>query len=286
MKEPMDPHRLPIGRLVAASSVALVALIVLLNAFVQIPAGHIGVVTQFGAATGQEFPAGLHVKVPLVQDVIDFDTKTQVDTVDINDAASSDLQTINGPVALNYNLDPRYVSLIYRTIGPNYDAVILDPNFQGLVRTVISHFTAQEIITKRALATQEAEAVLKARLAPSHIVVTGLNLVNLHFSAAFEQAVEQKVVAQQRLAQIGYEAQQKVTQAHADAQARIERAQGEAQGILLEAHANATAQKLQLQTLTPLYLQLQALKQWDGHLPTYTGSAGPLPFIGATPGAR
>ena len=71
-------------------------------------------------------------------------------------------------------------------------------------------------------------------------------------------------------------------QAHADAQARIERAQG----ILLEAHANAKAQKLQQQTLTPLYLQLQALKQWDGHLPTYTGSAGPLPFIGATPGAR
>ena len=143
MKERMQPQRLPIGRLVAALSAALVALIVLLNAFVQIPAGHIGVVTQFGAATGQEFAAGLHVKVPLMQDVIDFDTKTQVDTVDINDAASSDLQTINGPVALNYNLDPRYVSLIYRTIGPNYDAVILDPNIQGLVRTVISRFTAQ-----------------------------------------------------------------------------------------------------------------------------------------------
>ena len=76
----------------------------------------------------------------------------------------------------------------YRTIGPNYDAVILDPNMQGLVRTIISRFTAQEIITKRALATQQAEAVLKARLASSHIVVTGLNLVNLHFSAAFEQA--------------------------------------------------------------------------------------------------
>ena len=42
----------------------------------------------------------------------------------------------------------------------------------------------------------------------------------------------------------------------------------------------------QQQARTSLDLQLQALKQWDGHLPTYTGSAGPLPFIGATPGAK
>jgi hypothetical protein len=42
----------------------------------------------------------------------------------------------------------------------------------------------------------------------------------------------------------------------------------------------------QQQARTSLDLQLQALKQWDGHLPTYTGSAGPLPFIGVTPGAN
>ncbi len=42
-----------------------------------------------------------------------------------------------------------------------------------------------------------------------------------------------------------------------------------------EAHAN----KLKEQSLTPLLIQQQWINQWDGKLPVYTGNSGPLPFI-------
>ena len=41
----------------------------------------------------------------------------------------------------------------------------------------------------------------------------------------------------------------------------------------------------QATTLTPEYLQLQAISKWNGQLPQYLTPNTPLPFIGTTPTA-
>ncbi len=57
----------------------------------------------------------------------------------------------------------------------------------------------------------------------------------------------------------------------------------EAETALIVAQGLANAQKAQATTLTPEYLQLQAINKWNGQLPQYLTPNTPLPFIGTTP---
>src|SRR6266566_138262 len=62
-----------------------------------------------------------------------------------------------------------------------------------------------------------------------------------------------------------------------------EKARTEAETALIVAQGLANAQKAQATTLTPEYLQLQAINKWNGQLPQYLTPNTPLPFIGTTP---
>ncbi|MGH8142986.1 MAG: hypothetical protein ACREU2_10775, partial [Steroidobacteraceae bacterium] len=53
-----------------------------------------------------------------------------------------------------------------------------------------------------------------------------------------------------------------------------------AQQRVVEAQAQAQAQKLLQQTLTPEIIQQQAIAKWNGVLPQVVGSNGVLPMIG------
>ena len=66
----------------------------------------------------------------------------------------------------------------------------------------------------------------------------------------------------------------------ADAQAKIDAAKagGEAQSITIKAKATADANRIIAASLTPEFVQYEALQRWDGKLPTMTGS-GAIPFV-------
>ena len=53
--------------------IAIILLILILNSIVLIRAGHVGVLTRFGAVTGANFEQGLHFKVPFVEGIHVFD---------------------------------------------------------------------------------------------------------------------------------------------------------------------------------------------------------------------
>ena len=50
--------------------------------------------------------------------------------------------------------------------------------------------------------------------------------------------------------------------------------------MLFRSEGLASAQKAQAQTITPEFLQLQAIQKWNGQLPAYLTPNIPLPFIG------
>ena len=85
----------------------------------------------------------------------------------------------------------------------------------------------------------------------------------VYFSPEYSKSIEQKVIAEQRVKQAEYE----VKQASQEAQAKI----AEAKGL-------AEAQSLQKASLTQEFLQLEAIKKWNGTLPQVVGG-GSVPFI-------
>src|SRR5687767_4497789 len=109
-----------------AIPVAGIVLAALANTAVVVDAGHVGVVTRFGAVTGNIFEQGLNYKIPFADGVWIADVRTQKEQVDAA-AASRDLQEVKTTIALNYHLDARQAATVYREIGPQYKTRIVDP---------------------------------------------------------------------------------------------------------------------------------------------------------------
>jgi regulator of protease activity HflC (stomatin/prohibitin superfamily) len=253
--------------------IAGIALAAIAGAVVIVEAGHVGVVTRFGAVTGARFEQGLNYKIPFAEGVWIADVRTQKEQVDAA-AASRDLQEVKSTIALNYHLDAQKAATVYRDIGPQYKQRIVDPAIQEAFKFTTAQFNAEELITQRETVKQRAREFLRERLGNFNVVVEELNIVVFEFSRAFNDAIEAKQVAAQRVLQ----AENERAKARVDAETRVVAAQGEANAVLVRAKAASEAQQIQRATLSDLYVQFLAVDKWDGRLPSVTGG-GAVPFI-------
>lgn len=258
-------YAIPLGGIVLAA---------LANAAVIVEAGHVGVVTRFGAVTGTRFEQGLHYKMPFVEGVWIADIRTQKEQVDAA-AASKDLQEVKSTIALNYHLDGIKAPDVYRDIGPLYKQRVVDPAIQEAFKFATAQFNAEELVTQRERVKNLARDFLKERLGTFNVIVEELNIVSFEFSRAFNDAIEAKQVAAQRV----LEAQNVRERARVEAETSVIAAQGEANAVLVRARAAAEAQQIQRATLSDLYIQFLAVDKWDGKLPSVTGGSGAVPFI-------
>lgn len=244
----------------------LIVLVVLLLPFTVVDAGEKAVVIRNGAVSRVLDP-GLHGILPIIEGVVTFDTRTQKEQTNA-EAASADLQTVNTTVAVNYNVNPSKVADMYTRLGANYQSTIIDPAIQEVVKATTANYTAEELITKRADVTTKIQSALAERLAPNDIVVTSVSIVNFAFSGSFNAAIEAKVTAEQN----ALAAKNKLDQVQYEAQQRIAQAEGEAKAIQIQAQAINSQGGAD-------YVQLQAIKQWDGKLPAQMIPGSTVPFI-------
>ncbi len=74
------------------------------------------------------------------------------------------------------------------------------------------------------------------------------------------------------------EAQNKVAQSRAEAEQRVAEANGIAQSVLIKAKAQADANRILNESLTPMLIQYEGLQRWNGTLPLMTGG-GAIPMV-------
>lgn len=260
-------------KLAIMGGVLLVLIVVLfaINPVVVVGAGERGVVTNWGAVDQNILGEGIHMRVPFQQSVHKLDVKIQKEQTDAS-AASKDLQNVKATIALNYHLDPNKVANLWQKVGSDYKALIIDPAVQEAVKATTAKYTAEELITKRQEAKDGVKALLTDRLLVDDIVVDEVSIVNFEFSESFNSAIEAKVTAEQdalaaknKLEQVKFEADQRVAQARAEAEA-------------IKIQAEAVTQQGGAD-----YVQLQAIKQWDGKLPQQFIPGQTMPFINLTP---
>jgi regulator of protease activity HflC (stomatin/prohibitin superfamily) len=260
--------KLSIGLIVAAGlAIAAVVIVLIFWPFGIVGAGERGVLLRWGAVTDKVVGEGLYVLVPVMDRVVVMDVKILKEEV-VATAASKDLQTVNSKVALNYHVDPEKVADIYQDIGVDYRVRLIDPALQESVKSTTAKYTAEELITKREQVRDDIRSHLVEKLEPRGILIDDFNIVDFQFSAAFDQAIELKVTAEQsalaaknKLEQIKFEAEQKIAEAR-----------GKAEALRIESAA--------LQS-SPQILELRALEKWDGKLPTVMGD-GTTPFVDVT----
>lgn len=244
--------------------VGILLFIILINIFsffIVINPGERGVLLQLGSVKAVYEP-GLHFQFPLINNVVVMDVRTQK-TEDVVDAASKDLQSINGTVALNYHVDPANVDKLYQGVGLEYASRIITPAIQESVKASTAKYTAEELITKRQAVKEEIRKALEERLSVYNVIVDDLSIVNFSFSEEFNRSIESKQTAEQNALKAGND---------------LKRIQIEAQQSIESAKAQAESIRIQGEALkeTPGLVQLKMVEKWNGQLPVYAGSDGAM----------
>lgn len=238
----IDPTSARLSRrgYIIVGGIALILLFFLL-CYRVVGVGQVGIVTRFGNVN-REWQSGAHIKLPWpIESETRMNVQIQKEQQEAS-AATQDLQTVTTTLALNYHLTPATAGQVFKAIGIDYKTRIIDPVIQEAVKSVTSQYNASELIAQRPKVEAAVFSDLSSKLNARGITVDNASIVNFQFSEAFNQAIEQKQVAQQNAEKAQYDLQ--------------------------TAQLKAQAQQVQAATLTPEYLQLQAIEKWDGHMPS------------------
>lgn len=250
--------------------IVLFVLLLLLNSLQSVPTGYVGIRTRFGKANKDIVQEGLNIQMPIIEKIVLMDCRTQKAEIACS-TASRDLQEVTLKVAVNYNVTVDNAYTIYKNIGINYESIMISPSILESVKSVTAQYTAEELITKRTEVSDKMEDSLKAKIESRGFNVIDFNVTDLDFSAAYNQAIEKKQVAEQEAKQAEYE---------------LEKAKIENEKKIAEAEANAKVMQVQDSSTTENALKLKELEikknfieKWNGVLPsTITGDSA-IPFL-------
>lgn len=251
-------------KLIIIGAAAIFVLVILLNSFTVVQAGHTGVVVTMGSVNEGVLQEGIHFKVPFVQNVVKIDNRIQ--KLEVNtEAFSKDLQSVKTVLAINYRVDTAKSYSIYKNIGADYENVLVVPAVNEVLKAITSQYTAEESVTNRVLISDGLIEGLNKKLNDLGLYITDVNIIDFDFSEAFITAIEEKQVAQQQLLKAETEKQTAITNAQASAEAAKIKAEGDAK-----------ANKLLNDSLTDKVLENKKIDKWNGELPKVSGSGSTI----------
>lgn len=275
---------------IVVASVGFVLLLLVLSSFYTVNQGFTGVVLRNGALVGVAQP-GLGMKVPLIDRVVKFSVKTNSKIYEDVEAYSRDQQLASLTISITYRLLPELVGTIYSDFG-NEEALLnrlVDRRVLELTKTVFGQFNAPEAIQLRASLNQRiSESITQSLSGTQGLIIESIQIEDIAFSAAYENSVEARMMAEvevqkraQELEQQRIQAQIVVTQAQGAADARVAEAKAQAEATILAGDAEAQAIRAKGEALrdNPQLVALITAENWDGKLPTTMVPGSTVPFL-------
>ncbi|WP_027002457.1 SPFH domain-containing protein [Hugenholtzia roseola] len=172
-------------------------------------------------------------------------------------------------VSLNYRVEQEKVVSIFkkyrRTLDELSETVIRNYMRQGF-NTAASRYTAEDLYQKRETFQSDAEKIIRSLLEPEGFKVEQIVILG---TMRLPNSVMQNVEAKVNAKQLSLKKQEELAQAQADAAKKIAETEGYAQSLKIQAEAEAYANKVRQESLTPMLIQQQFIEKWDGKLPIY-----------------
>lgn len=179
--------------LMVAAGAALAALS---NCFTVIPAGSVGVVDFFGTVSDNTLKSGINFVNPLAR-IVKMSIKTQ-EVKEVMDVPSKEGLTVQLEVSLLYHLNPEKAADVYKTVGEEYETVIIEPQFRSVTRGVTASFEAKALYTseREHLSSLLLSEIVKAT-AERGITVESAPLRRVTLPAGLSASIEQKLQSEQ-----------------------------------------------------------------------------------------
>lgn len=225
-----------------------------------IATGEVGIKTTWNKITNVNMKEGIQLKYPW-QKVIKMNIKVQKYENDKSmETSTKDMQVVNSViVSLNYQLDENKVTDMYRKVGEKYDSIVLEPAIQEAIKSAISLYNAEELVTKRSEVSNTILETVSSKVKDYGLNIISVSLKNFDFSDEYNQSIERKTIAEQN----ALTAEQELKTSEANAKKKI-----------IEAQAEADANNIKNSTITEEILTQQFIEKWNGELPKVMGDNG------------
>jgi len=195
-------------RTLGVAILVILAVVIVFSSYTIIGPGQRGVVIFLGnVETGNVLDEGFHLVIPpIARQVVPMDVRTAKLEL-IVDSASRDLQSMTVTGVLNYHVNPEQAALLYQQVGLDYENIIVVPAMHEAIKAATALYRVEDVLSRRAELKNAIQDTLTTRLAETYITVDQFSFANVEFSAEFNQAIEQKQVAEQAALQKEYELQ-------------------------------------------------------------------------------
>lgn len=282
-----------LGVRMTAAAVLLLVIMMGGGGWYTVQQGFRAVILRNGALIGVAEP-GLGFKLPIFDDVMPVSIQENVRIYGGEDrpfeSYSSDQQPATFRISVNYQIPPARVADVYTNFGGEAQMIqrLLDPRVYKSVKNVFGKFNAVTSIQERARLNEAMRKSLEQTLSGSPIQITGLQVEEIHFSEAYEQSVEQRMLAEVEVQKIHQNAAREkvlaeitVIKASAAADAVRAQAKADSDAIRIKGEAEAFAIKARAEALgqNPNLILLTQAERWNGTLPSTMVPGSSVPFI-------
>lgn len=279
----------------SVTGVVILILIIMISVFsVMVEPGYVGIkINKYGSSRGvEDMPivtgkvwynpvTTMIVKYPIFLQTVSW-TKDSEEALGSDEDDSVTINSIEGAyvnvdVGFSYKFDPMKIPEIYSEFR-------VDPKLLtwGYIRNQVRDAFSIEASKMKAvdiMGEGKSGLLVKVKdrlseiLIPKGIIPDTISFIG---KPRLDPNVEASINAVITASNKANEAEQKIRQITFEAKQKTEAAEGEAKAILINAKAQAEANKLIISSITELYIKYLAINKWGGELPKVTGGSIPL----------
>lgn len=202
----------PVFRAIAILVAGLFLVILLLSSVARVDSGNVGVLTLFGRVTGEVLPEGVHLVNPLKAN-----HELSIRTQELKESASvpsSEGLVMNLDTSLIYHLNPEKAAEVYQKIGPEYMAVLVEPNLRAAIREATASHTANALYTgEREMVAKQILDQLSNKLGLRGVLVESVLLRDIQLPATLKSSIESKQQAEQESLAMNFRLQKETQEA-------------------------------------------------------------------------
>lgn len=227
-----------------------------------VPANNVGIKwSAFGGTSSTTLREGISFKSPLDK-VYKIETTVQERTMKGVKVQTKDSQFVESQVNVKFKVNPENAFKVYKGYGTleNLKTNIISNYSQKAIENVVTQYNVIDALGAKkneiySLATKK----LKDMLASEGVELVQLTIKDMNAGDKIEKAIAEEAVAKKRVET----AEQNRLKAKKDAETK-----------LIQAEADAKANKLKEKTITKMIVQQQMIDKWNGELPKVSGNTG------------
>lgn len=261
----------------------------------KVPAGYVGVVYNMnGGVDGEVLTQGWHLVSPtkkvttysigIEQSYLTSDNKGDSPDDDSFNIPTSDGKTVRVNLEFSYRFDEERVAETFVMFkgksGESIKDTFIKPKIVAWTQEVSANYPVTDIFgDKRTQINAELDVYLREKFDQYGIIIDTVNFTDISVDAETAAAIQKKVTAQQELELANIEAQTAMVNANKEkevaqvaAEKAIVEANAEAEVIRIAAEAEAEANRQIAASLTPELIEKIKYEQWDGKMPTVSGT--------------